>query len=69
MVKIKYANNPSEIQSQLKELNKIHIIDKFLHEIKNEKLGDYAGEFEMIGKLSVVDQVRETHTRFGNITE
>ena len=69
MVKIKYVYNPSEIQSQLKKSNKIHVIDKILHENKNEKLRDYACEFEMVGKLTVGDQVRETHTRFGNITE
>ena len=28
---------------------------------------DYAGEFEMIGTLSVVDQIRTTHKRFKNV--
>ena len=40
LVKIKYANNPNKLQSELKELNKIHVIDKNLHEIKQEKLLD-----------------------------
>ena len=31
LVKIKYANNPNKLQSELKELNKIQFID--LHEI------------------------------------
>ena len=29
----------------------------------------YGGEFEMIGKLSIVDQIRETQIRFRNITD
>ena len=33
LVKIKYANNPNKLQSELKELNKIHVIDENLHEI------------------------------------
>ena len=48
LVKIKYANNPKKIQSELKKLNEIHVIDKSLHEIKNEILRDYIGEFEML---------------------
>ena len=31
-------------------------------------LGDYAGEFERVGKLSVGDQILQTHIRFRNIT-
>ena len=30
---------------------------------------DYEGEFEMVGKLSVGDQIRTTHIRFRNITD
>ena len=48
LVKIKYANNPNKLQSELKELNKIQGIDKSSHEIKQEKIGDYTGEFEMV---------------------
>ena len=43
LVKIKYADNPNKLQSELKELNEIHVIDKNLHEIKNEILLDYVG--------------------------
>ena len=69
LVRIKYANNPNRLQSELKELKKIHIIDKILQEIKNEILRDYVGEFEMIGRIKIVDQTRETHIRFRNIDD
>ena len=39
-----------------------------MHKIKNELLGEYAGEFEMFGKLLIGDQIRTTHTRFRIIT-
>ena len=64
LVKIKYANNPNNLQSALKELNKIHIVNKNLHELKQEILVDYTGEFEMVGSLRVGDQIRQTHIRF-----
>ena len=32
-------------------------------------MGDYSGELEMVGKLSIGDQIRQTHTRFRNITD
>ena len=64
LVNIKYANDPNNLQSALKELNKIQVIDKNLHEIKNEILQDYDGTFEMIGTLIVGDQLRQTHIRF-----
>ena len=38
LVKIKYSNQPNKLQSALKELNKIEVINKNLHEIKQEKL-------------------------------
>ena len=41
LVNIKYANNPKKLQSELKDLNKIHVINKNLHEIKNEILPNY----------------------------
>ena len=69
LLKIKYANNPDKLQPALKELNKIHVVEKNLHEISNEILGDYDGEFGKVGKLSVGDQIRETHIRFRNITD
>ena len=56
LVKIKYANNPKKLQSALKELNKIHVVNKNLHENKQEILVDYVGEFEMVGSLKGGDQ-------------
>ena len=50
-------------------MNKIQVVDKNLHEIKDEIIGHYAGKFEMFGKLSVGDQFRETHIRFRNTTD
>ena len=69
LVKIKYANNPNKLQSELKELNKIHVIDKNLHEIKNEILLAYVGEFKMVGSLKVGDQIRQTLIRFRNMDD
>ena len=69
MNKIKYGNNPSKLQSELRELNKIQFIDENLHQIKNEVLQDYTGEFAMVGSLKVVDPIRQTHIRSRNITE
>ena len=69
MVKIKCANNPSKLQSELKELNKVRVIDENLHEIKQEILVDYGGDFQLIEKLSVGDQIREIPIRFRNITD
>ena len=40
-----------------------------IYEIEQERLVDYTGEFEMVGKLSVGDQIRETQFRFRNITD
>ena len=69
LVRIKYADNPNKLQNALKELNKIEVIDKKLHEIKNEILLDYNGEFEMVGNLKVGDQIRQTNIRFRNISD
>ena len=69
LVKIKYANNPNKLQSELKEMNKIQVVNKNLHEIKQEKSLDYTGEFEMVGDLKVGDQIRQTHIRFRNIDD
>ena len=38
LIKIKFAKNPNKFQSELKELNKIQVVDKDIHEIKNEIL-------------------------------
>ena len=45
MVKIKYISNPDKIQSNLRVLIKILVVDKNYHEIKNEILRDYTDEF------------------------
>ena len=36
LVNIKYANDSNKLQSELKELNEIQVINKNLHEIKQE---------------------------------
>ena len=69
LVNIRYANDPNKLKNALKELNKIQVIDKNLHEIKNEILQDYDGTFEMVGTLLVGDQLRQTHVRFRNISD
>ena len=69
LVKIKYANNSNKLQSALKELIKIHVVNKNLHEIKQQISVDYTGEFEMVGKLKVGDQIRQTHIRFRNMDD
>ena len=67
LVRIKYADKPDKLESALKELNKNQVIDKNLHEIKNEILLDYVGAFEMVGNLKVGDQIRQTNIRFRNM--
>ena len=69
LIKLKYGINPNKLQSLLKELSKIHVVNKNLPEIKQEILGQYVGDFEMVVNLSVGDQIRETHIRFRNITD
>ena len=69
LVNIKYANNPKKLQSASKELNKIQVVNKNLHEIKQEILLDYTGEFEMVGNLKVGDQIRQTDVRFRNMDD
>ena len=69
LVKIKYADNPKKLQSELKELNKFQVVNKNLHEIKQEILIDYNGEFEMVDKLKVGNQIRQTHIRFRNMDD
>ena len=66
---IKYAKNPKKLLSELNELNEIRVVKKKLHEIKNELLLDYTGEFEMIGNLKVGGQIRQTHIRFRKNTD
>ena len=58
LVRIKYADDPNKLESTLKELIKIEVIDKNLHEIKYEILQENVGAFEMVGNLKVGDQIR-----------
>ena len=69
--KIEYSDNLDKLQNALKEKNEleIRVINKNLHEIKNEILPDYTGEFEMVGELSIDDHIRPTHIRFRNIND
>ena len=53
----------------MKELNKIQVVKKNLHEIKQEILIDYTSEIEMAGSLRAGDQNRETLIRFRNIAD
>ena len=69
LVKIKNSDKPDNLQSALKELNKIQVIEKNLHETKQEILLDYIGTFEMVGSLKVGDQIRQTHVRFRNMDD
>ena len=69
LVQNKYANDPNKIQSELKDLNKIQVIDKNLHEIKQQILQEYEGDFEMVGNLKVGDQLRQTKITFRNMDD
>ena len=69
MVKNKYANVSIKRQSEMKELNEIDFFDIFLQENKNALLGDYFGEFEMIGTLINGKHIRNTHIRFTNVED
>ena len=66
---MKYADKADKLENALRELNKMEVIDKNLHEIKQEVLQDYTGAFEMVGNLKVGDQIRQTHIRFRNIDD
>ena len=69
LVRIKYADKPDKLETALKELNKIQVINENLHEIKNEILVDYVGAFEKVGNLKVGDQIRQTNIRFRNMDD
>ena len=66
LVRSKYADKPDKLENASRELNKIEVIDKNLHEIKKEILMDYVGAFEMVDNLKVGHQIRQTHIRFRN---
>ena len=69
LVKIKYVNNPDNLQSELKNLKKILVNDKNLHEIKQEILQGYEGFLAMVGSLKIGEHARQTHIRFRNIID
>ena len=69
MFEIKHSNTPNKLQSDLKELSKIQVIFENLHEIKNEILRKYTGEFEKVSSLKVGDQIWQIHFRFRNSTD
>ena len=68
-VKIEYVNNPNALESKIEELKKTQVGDKFIHEIKNELSKDCAGEFEVFGKISIGNQIRDAHIGLRFITE
>ena len=69
LVRITYADNPNKLESALKELIKIEVIEKNLHEIENEILQEFVGAFEMVDNLKVGDQSRKTNIRFRNMDD
>ena len=69
LVRVKYADKLDKLESALKELKKIQVKDRKLHEIKQEILQDYNGEFEKVGNLKVGDQIRQTHGRCRNVAD
>ena len=69
LVNIRYANDPKKLEKAIKDLNKIEVVNKNLHEIKNEILLNYTDVFEMVGNLKVGDQIRQTHIRFRNMDD
>ena len=50
-------------------MNETQVVNKKFFEFKQEVLKDYAGEFEMLGNISVGDRIRTTHIRFRIITD
>ena len=69
LVENRYFNNPNSWEFKMNGLNKIEVIVRNLHEIKNEILREYEGDFEMIGSLKVGDQFWQTHITFRNIVD
>ena len=50
-------------------MNKNRVVNKNLHEIKQEILVNYTREFEMVAFLKMGDQIRQIHIRFRNISD
>ena len=53
----------------MRKLNKIEVINKNLHGIKNEIMQDYVDAIELVGNLKVGDQIRPTNIRFRNFDD
>ena len=49
---------------ELATINKIYVNNLNLHEIKNEILEDYTGDFELIGKMIIGPIEHKTNIRF-----
>ena len=69
LVRIKYTDKPDKLEKALRQFKKIQVVNKNLHDIKQEILLDYTGDFETVGNLKVGDQIRQTHIRFRNIDD
>ena len=69
LVKIKYTYSPTELEYELKELNKKEVIDLNLRQIKNIILGEYTGEVELIVTWVIGENTRQPDVRFSNIDE
>ena len=49
--------------------NKIYVNNLHLHEIKNETLQDYTGDFELNGKMIIGPVEHKTNIRFKNMDD
>ena len=54
---------------ELATINKIYVNNLNLHEIKNEILEDYTGDFELIGKMIIGPIEHKTNIRFKNMDD
>ena len=54
---------------ELATSNKIYVNNLNLHEIKNEILEDYTGDFELIGKMIIGPIEHKTNIRFKNMVD
>ena len=52
---------------ELATTDKIDVNSLNLHEIQNEVLGDYRGDFELIGSMLVGELEQKTNIRFKNV--
>ena len=54
---------------ELATSNNIYVNNLNLHEIKNEILKDYTGDFELIGKMIIGVVEHKTNIRFKNLDD